>query len=177
MPRSRYKVVTKDHSPYFITSSTVSWLPLFGNPIIANIIFDSLRFLQNKKSLSIHAYVLMENHIHLIVSSPTLEEEIRKFKSFTARTCIDWYQKNNKQWILEQLAFNKKAHKVNQKYQFWQEGYHPKLIINEAILTNKLEYIHHNPVARGYVDDPAHWRYSSWRNFMQLESILDIDKL
>ena len=119
----------------------------------------------------------MENHLHLIVSSSELSAEIRKFKSFTARECINYYQQNNKQWVLKQLAFNKKAHKVNQVFQFWQEGFHPKLITSDEMLQNKLDYIHHNPVERGYIDDPAHWKYSSWRNFMQLEAVLDIEIL
>jgi hypothetical protein len=39
----------------------------------------------------------------------------------------------------------------------------------------KLEYIHNNPVRRGYVDDPAHWRYSSYRNYMGLPSLLEVE--
>ena len=45
------------------------------------------------------------------------------------------------------------------------------------MLQNKLDDIHYNPVKRGYIDDPAHWKYSSWRNFMQLEAVLDIEIL
>jgi len=176
MPRSRYKV-TQNNSPYFITCSIVNWLPLFANPTIANIIFHSLRFLQNEKRLSIHAYVLMENHLHLIASSASLEDEMRNFKSFTAKKCIDYYQKKEKSWVLKQLSFNKQPHKVKQQFQFWQEGYHPKLIEHDQVLTQKLDYIHNNPVERGYIDDPVHWRYSSWRNFMGLEAMLEIEKL
>jgi len=33
------------------------------------------------------------------------------------------------------------------------------------MLKSTLDYIHNNPVERGYIDDPAHWRYSSYRNF------------
>ena len=32
-------------------------------------------------------------------------------------------------------------------------------------MRQKLDYIHHNPVKRGYVDQPEHWRYSSARNY------------
>ncbi len=177
MPRSRYKVVTQDASPYFVTSSIVNWIPVFANPAIATIIFDSLRFLQDEKRLSLHAYVLMENHLHLIVSSPNLAKEMRDFKSFTARQCINWYKQHDKHWLLAQLRFHKKPHKSKQMLQFWQEGFHPKLIQNDAMLKNKLDYIHHNPVERGYIDDPAHWRYSSYRNFMGLDAVLMIDQL
>jgi hypothetical protein len=62
-------------------------------------------------------------------------------------------------------------------YQFWQEGSHPQLIQDDAMLFNKLEYIHENPVRRGYVDDPADWRYSSYRNYMELEAVLPIETI
>ncbi|MFM6139228.1 MAG: hypothetical protein ACKPCP_34680 [Sphaerospermopsis kisseleviana] len=35
--------------------------------------------------------------------------------------------------------------------------------------------MHNNPVRRGYVDDPAHWRYSSYRNYMGLPSLLEVE--
>ncbi|HIO93512.1 MAG TPA: transposase [Leucothrix mucor] len=178
MPRSRYKTIHNDNSPYFISSSIVNWMPLFGNPSIAKIIINSLTFLQQEKRLSIHAYVLMENHLHLVASSPDLPKAIRNFKSFTALQCIEWYQQHNKKWTLEQLRFHRKPHKTDQQHQFWQEGYHPKLITDEAMLKSTLDYIHNNPIERGYVDDPAHWRYSSYRNFMEMEdTMLDIDIL
>ncbi len=165
MPRSCYKIVTKDASPYFISSSIVNWNPVFSNPAIANIILESLAFLHKQQRLTLHAYVLMENHLHLITSSPDFSNEMRNFKSYTASQCIKYYKENNNQWMLKQLQYYKNRHKVGQKFQFWQEGFHPKLITSEEMLRNKLEYIHNNPVARGYIDDPVHWRYSSCRNY------------
>ncbi len=177
MGKSRYKIVTKEPVPYFLTCSTVNWLPVFSNPIIANIIIDSLSFLHKENRMLLHAYVIMENHIHIIASSSDLLNEIRKFKSFTARKSIDWYKQHDKQWILKQLRFHKAIHKTDQDFQFWQEGYHPQLVSNEKILLNKLEYIHNNPVQRGYVDKPEDWRYSSYRNYIKREAVLPIQIL
>jgi len=78
--------------------------------------------------------------------------------------------------MLEQLRYFKLRHKTEQQYQLWQEGSHPKQIQTEAMLTQKLEYIHANPVRRGYVDDPVHWRYSSARNYAGLEGLIDVDR-
>jgi REP element-mobilizing transposase RayT len=177
MGKSRYRIVTEGATPHILTSTVVNWLPVFGNPAIAQIIIDSLRFLQENKRLSIHAYVIMENHLHLIASGEDLTKEIGHFKSFTARNAIDWFLKYEKRWTLEQLKANKAPHKTGQVYQFWQEGSHPQLIQDDAMLFNKLEYIHENPVRRGYVDDPADWRYSSYRNYMELEAVLPIETI
>jgi len=65
-------------------------------------------------------------------------------------------------------------HKRDRKYQFWQEGNHPVLIQNEEVMRQKLEYIHNNPVRRGYVDDPTHWRYSSARNYAGQDAMLEV---
>ena len=45
------------------------------------------------------------------------------------------------------------------------------------MLNQKLDYIHYNPVRCGYIDDPAHWRYSSYSNFLGQEGLLPIDIL
>jgi hypothetical protein len=42
------------------------------------------------------------------------------------------------------------------------------------MLRQKLEYIHNNPVKRGYVSDPTHWRYSSARNYAKIESLVAV---
>jgi len=177
MSKSRYKVVTEGKLPYFATCTTVNWLPLFANPEIAGITFDSLRFLHEHKRLTLHGYVLMENHLHLVASSEDLSKELGDFKSFTARACIDWFTTHEKHWVLRQFHLFKAEHKTGQDYQFWQEGSHPQWVQDDEMLQNKLEYIHNNPVKRGYVDDPAHWRYSSYRNYMGLEAVLPIKPL
>ena len=39
------------------------------------------------------------------------------------------------------------------------------MILDSEMLLKKLNYIHNNPVKRGYVEEPGHWRYSSWNNY------------
>ena len=43
----------------------------------------------------------------------------------------------------------------------WQEGVHPQSIMSDEMMLQKLEYLHHNPVKRGLIASPEHWRYSS----------------
>jgi len=72
------------------------------------------------------------------------------------------------------MAFFCKSHKNDREYQCWEEGSHPQLIQNEAMLRQKLDYIHFNPVKRGYVDKPEHWRYSSARDYAGLEGLMPV---
>ena len=38
----------------------------------------------------------------------------------------------------------------------------------------KLDYIHLNPIKRGYVDDPIHWRYSSVRDYAGMDGMIPV---
>ncbi|MCZ2986434.1 hypothetical protein NYY78_19125, partial [Acinetobacter baumannii] len=78
--------------------------------------------------------------------------------------------------VLQRLRFCRRAHKVDRVYQLWQEGSHAELVYSEAVMRQKLDYIHHNPVKRGYVDLAEHWRYSSARNYLGMEGLIDIQR-
>ncbi|SPD73303.1 hypothetical protein PITCH_A180005 [uncultured Desulfobacterium sp.] len=65
-------------------------------------------------------------------------------------------------------------HKADRAFQFWQEGVHPEWIQNEEMMRQKVHYIHQNPVERGYVDMPEHRRYSTARNYLGIEGLLEV---
>ena len=118
----------------------------------------------------------MENHLHLAVQAPDLVRVMQSFKRHTARQIVHWAEATRKTWLLNQFAYFKKKHKTTSKYQVWQEGTHPQLVQNDSMLRQKVAYIHDNPVRRGYVDAPEHWRYSSARNYvLEDDSVLEID--
>ena len=86
-------------------------------------------------------------------------------------------KKENVKTILDQLSFYKKANHKEKTYQVWEEGYQPKLIQNDDMMKIKIDYIHQNPVKRGYVDEAKHWRYSSARDYEGVDGLLKIEKL
>ena len=92
------------------------------------------------------------------------------------KVLTDQLQKENATTLLEQFAFYKKAHKTTASYQIWQEGTQPKLIQTDAMMINKINYIHQNPVKRGYVDEAKHWRYSSARNYEGIDGLIEIER-
>jgi REP element-mobilizing transposase RayT len=170
--RSRYKIFEDDeYAPYFLTATVVNWLPLFNTPWVVDILLASLRFLQANGRITLYAFVIMENHLHLIAAARDLSKEIANFKSYTARQIIDQYRDQGTTHILHQLA----RHKQDRTHQFWQEGSHPQRIQGVPMMQQKIAYIHTNPVKRGWVDDPIHWRYSSARNYADLPGLLDVE--
>jgi len=174
MTRTRYNFLQDDTNPYFVTLTTVNWLPLFSNPDIAGILLDALRFLISEKRISLMAYVIMENHCHMVFSAENASNEVKNFKSYTARRCIDYYLQQKNRCALDQLAVLKEKDHVDSDYQFWQEGSHPQRIVNEPMLAQKIEYIHYNPVRRGFVELPEHWRYSSAIDYCGGKGLLPI---
>ena len=173
MPRSSYKVFETDY-PYMVTCSTAGWLPMLSIPDAAQIILDSLKFLQNHRGLTLYAYVIMEDHLHLIAESCQLPKNMRTFKSYTARQIIDLLKKNRKSYYLEKMKQYKLPHHQDSEFQFWQEGYHPKQIIGDDIMIQKMEYIHNNPINMGYVDYPEDWKYSSASDYLGIKGLIPI---
>ena len=173
MTRSRYRF-GDDHYAYFLTYTIVGWLPAFTRPDTVQFLYDSWRFLQEASRLTIYGYVILENHLHLVASSPAIAKEIGDFKSFTARQLVDHLEAHNVRTLLKWLRRLKARHKHDRDYQVWQEGSHPQQIKDEDMMRQKLEYIHQNPVKRGYVDEPTHWRHSSARNYAGLPGLFPV---
>jgi len=136
---------------------------------------NSWKFLRANAELRLHGYVILENHLHFIATSPQLDKDVSRFKSFTARQILDFLQFGNAKSLLSKLKAAKKDHKFDRDYQLWQEGVHAELVKDHDMMRQKLDYIHANPIKRGYVDLPEHWRYSSARNYADMEGLIEID--
>ncbi len=76
---------------------------------------------------------------------------------------------------MEKLHSLKLRHKRGSMYQVWQEGFHPELISGEAMMKQKLEYIHSDPVRSGCVLDPLDWEYSSAGNYAGRKGIIEVE--
>jgi len=174
MARSRYRFGLEPY-PYFMTQSVVGWLPVFAQPLFVNVVFDSWRFLQAQRGIRILAYVVMENHLHWIAAGDRLGDRVGESKSFIARSIVDLMKAGTSAGMLKDLERLKLNAKLDQRYQLWEEGSHPQQIDRDEVLWQKIEYIHNNPLRRGYVNDPTHWQYSSARNYSQLSSMIEVD--
>jgi len=171
--RSRY-TITEPGKPHFLTCTVLEWLPVFTRPDTVQILLDSWRY-QRQQGLKLYGYVILENHCHFIAQENRLDKFVSSFKSYTARRIIDYLEPKGVEQILARLRFTKRAHKRDREYQFWQEGSHAELILSEDMMREKLNYIHGNPVKRGYVERAEHWRYSSAGFYFSGSGLLEID--
>jgi REP element-mobilizing transposase RayT len=172
--RSRYQII-ENNSIYFITSTIVEWIPVFIKKEYFDIIVESLSYCRQKKGLKLFAYVVLDNHVHFVASADNLSQIIKDFKSYTAREIIKTAKSEERKWLLNQFEFYKKKYKKDSEYQVWQEGFHPQMVTREEVFKQKVEYIHNNPVKRGFVEQAEHWVYSSAKNYICDKGHIEID--
>jgi putative transposase len=146
-----YEYRIKDqHAVYFITSTVHQWTDVFTRKDYVDILIESLKFCQREKGLKIYAWVIMSNHLHLIIQSDKvpLSDIIRDLKKYTSTQIIRAIENNpkesRKKWLLWLL-------KKDDKIWFWEEGYHGEEVFSEEFFMSKLTYIHMNPVRAGIV--------------------------
>ena len=83
--------IKDQEAAYYLTFQVVFWIDVFTRKTYRDIIIDSLRYCQQDKCLEIYAYVIMSNHIHLLVRSSKgeLSATIRDFKKYTSKKIIE----------------------------------------------------------------------------------------
>ncbi|MBK8702053.1 MAG: transposase [Saprospiraceae bacterium] len=167
-----YKI-RDQYAIHFVTFTVVGWVDIFTRRETKQIIIDSLKYCIENKGLILYAYVIMTNHLHLIVQankgSAVLSDIIRDFKKFTSKQIIEWMNKSNKEsrkeWMQMVFKYHAKLNSSNSEYQVWQQHNRPKVILLPRFARQKLNYIHYNAVRAGYVDKPEDYIYSSFRSY------------
>ena len=163
---SKYKP-GEDAIAHFVTFSLVGWIDVFSRECYKEIFVNSLKYCQEHKGLTLHAWVIMTNHVHLIISSQTnkIEDIVRDLKKYTSKKIIAAIQENptesRKEWMMNLFSFAGKSNSNNKDYQFWKQDYHPIELNSSEKLKERLDYLHENPVRSGLVWEPWHYKYSS----------------
>lgn len=170
-------IIRDQTKPHFITATVVDWIDVFTRKIYKDIVIDCFNFCIINKGMMLYGYVIMSNHIHLVVQSEEgkLSALIRDFKKFTARTILEKIRsvpESRREWMLARFKKATESHSRNKNYQFWQYGNHAEEIYSAKFLWSKLDYIHLNPVKAGIVAQASDYVYSSASNYVGKESVL-----
>lgn len=149
---------------YFLTFTVHQWTDVFTRQTYIDELLNSLVYCQQYKNLEIFAWVVMSNHMHLIVRAKdeNLSDIIRDFKKYTAKSIYKLIAENlresRKDWLLKVLSFNGKIW-------FWEEGYHGEEIFSHEFYVTKVNYIHQNPVRAEIVEKEEEYLNSSAGDF------------
>ena len=168
MPRWRPDF-NPDHL-YFITTTAIERTPLFQRDVIKRILVDNLNLARILGRIKPFAFVIMPNHIHVIVrctEDHPVSSFLRDFKSNAAKQIIWQYQAENNRQVLDQLELAARDLE-RQTFRVWDDNYVAKEIFTAAFLKQKLEYIHHNPLQAQWdlVDRPEDYVWSSARFYL-----------
>jgi putative transposase len=163
---SKYKP-GEDAIPHFVTFTVVGWIDVFSRERYKELFVESLKYCQENKGMILHAWVIMTNHVHLIISSDSnkLENIVRDLKKYTSKQILKSIEENNaesrKEWMMNIFSYAGKGNRNNKEYQFWKQDYHPIVLNSTEKLKQRLDYLHENPVRSGLVWEPWHYKYSS----------------
>jgi REP element-mobilizing transposase RayT len=165
---------------YFVTFTVVKWLDVFTRREYKDIVVDSLKHCIEHKGLELYAWVIMSNHVHLIIGThgKPMQDILRDVKKHTSKkitkAIAENMQESRREWLLNFFEREGKSNPNNEHYQFWQQGNHPIELYTNKVLDQKLDYIHINPVTAGWVDEPEHYLYSSARVYAGGKGLIDI---
>ena len=168
---------------YFVTAAVVEWADVFTRSHYCDIVIASLKHCIEKKGLVLHAWVIMPNHIHLIISrngQDSLSDIMRDFKKFTSTRITEAIQtipESRRTWMLWLFKSAAAQNKNNKNFQFWQQDNHPEELFTPDFTKQKLDYIHNNPVTARLVDSPEHYIYSSAKSYFGEEGLLPVSLL
>ncbi len=133
------------HCLHFITFSCYRHMPLLDNPATRCVFEQDLERVRQWYGCHIGGYVVMPEHVHLLMSEPERSElsvVIQMLKQITSR-------KLRRQGLR----------------QFWQVRYYDFPVWSEKKRIEKLRYIHRNPVKRGLLASPEDWLWSSFAHY------------
>ena len=141
---------------HFITFSCYGRRPKLGESGARAVFEQALERTRRQYGFGILGYVVMPEHVHLLVSEPgqqTLATALQALKQSVART----------------LA-------LRGPEPFWQARYYDFNVWTAKKQTEKLKYLHRNPVTRGLVARPEEWLWSSYRHYlMGVEGTVEIE--
>ena len=165
---------------YFLTMTVVDWIDLFTRKEFKHIIVNAFKHCQKEKGLIIYAWCIMPSHLHLIAGSKEipLSDIVRDFKKFTSKAFIKeigLINESRRKWLLEHFETAGKDLKRISGYKVWKDGNRPKELFSNHFMQQKLDYIHQNPVLDEIVDEPAHYWYSSARDYSGVKGLIDIE--
>ena len=117
-------VIRDQEKPHFLTCTIVDWVDVFTRKIYRDIVIDCFKYCIKNKGMILYGFVIMSNHIHLIVQHKNgkLSDLIRDFKKFTATQILAKLQtepESRREWILERFAKATETHSRNKNFQIW----------------------------------------------------------
>ncbi|QNP49839.1 transposase [Diaphorobacter aerolatus] len=126
--------------------------PIFLDAADREVMWGLLCQYAREQQVAVHAYVLMDNHLHLL-ATPQVERGLTLLMQAVGRRYVRYFnQRHGRSGTL------------------WEGRYRNTLIQAERHLLPCMAYLDLNPVRNGLCSDPAEFRWSSHGHYIGLRS-------
>ena len=135
---------------HFVTFTCYRRLRHLNDTAIRDLVVAMLEQMRRRFRLRVYGFVVMPEHVHLLVSEPEralLANAIQSFKIAVSR-------RSSARRMLD-----------GRRSALWQKRYYDRNIRGHSDFVEKLRYIHRNPVKRGLAERPQNWKWSSFRHY------------
>jgi len=161
----------------FVTFSCYRRYPLLNEDIAALSVLNELGAMRAEHNIGILGYVLMPDHVHLVLHPPDgirLGIVIGQMKARVARAILATWSDQGIP-VPEQLVVKDGGCR---KHALWQRRCYDHNCRTPDAVREKINYCHNNPVNRGLVSEPGEWRWSSYRWYVGKRDVpLPIDTI
>ncbi|MFC2110814.1 transposase [Bacteroidota bacterium] len=142
----KYKFINPD-GIYFVSFAVQEWVDVFRRNEYKEILIENLDYCQKNKVLEIFAWCIMTNHVHLIIRAEEgylLQDILRDYKKFTSKAVIKAIKENTRESRREEWLLNHFT--TSEGNRFWRADNKPIELWSIAVIKQKLNYTHQNPV-------------------------------
>ncbi len=146
------------HHLHFITCSCYRRLPGLRTERSRDRVLSILEQTRERYRFVVVGYVIMPEHIHLLITEPEVGSPSTVMQVFKQRTAHALLPKKKRRDPRQRSLFGEEA-----RDSFWQARFYDFNVWTTKKRVEKLRYMHRNPVKRGLVSSPEEWRWSSYR--------------
>jgi putative transposase len=159
MPAGLKRYYGKGHL-HFITFSCYRRLPLLKAVRARDIFVNELARVRDEAGFDLVGYVVMPEHVHLLMGEPKRGTPSTVLQKLKLRVSRKMRKRRKVRWVGQlPLPFEKAGEALRA---FWQARFYDFNVYTNGKKTEKLNYMHANPVIRGLVKHPKDWPWSSW---------------
>lgn len=139
---------------------------------------EALQRAGQEQPFDLWAYVVMPEHVHLLIYPRTADGSISKIlrviKEPVARTAIDYLRQHAPDWLLRLRV--QEGDRV--RHRFWQPGGgYDRNVVELATVHRAIDYLHANPVRRCLVERAQNWQWSSARWYAGIRPVaIEMDR-
>ena len=139
---------------HFITTSCHRRRPELGSPERRDLLLRVLERARQKYRFVVIGYVIMPEHLHLLMTEPEVGDPSVVMK------------------VIKQRFTRLLHHDGVRTGPIWEKRFYDFNVCTSAKRIEKLRYMHRNPVKRGLASEPKDWKWSSFRPYACYEEYL-----